>query len=152
MPIIVGIALVVVILQGSYTFYNAKGFSYLSSDSKACNNCHVMNDVYSDWLKSPHAKHAKCIDCHLPHDFVGKWMAKAKSGVGHAYEFTFNDNLPPNLSASENTKKVVQANCIACHMPYASNAVNPTLKNHPNNGDALNCVSCHAGMGHKRGF
>ena len=28
---------------GAFTFVYAKGFSYLSSDPRACVNCHVMN-------------------------------------------------------------------------------------------------------------
>ncbi len=29
---------------GAYTFRYAEGFSYFSTDPRACNNCHVMND------------------------------------------------------------------------------------------------------------
>lgn len=142
---------------GFYTFYNAKGISYLSNDSKACNNCHIMNEVYNDYMKSSHSKkvagepRASCGDCHLPHDFVDKWVAKAQSGIGHAYAFTFKLNdLPTNLSANEKSKKMVQENCMRCHGEMASNTINATSNPHANN--ALSCVSCHAGVGHKRGF
>lgn len=39
---------------------------------------------------------AICNDSHLPHDgFVSKWVFKAKSGLSHAYSFTFKlDDLP----------------------------------------------------------
>jgi cytochrome c nitrite reductase small subunit len=29
---------------GGYTFYYAKGLSYLSNDPRACVNCHIMRD------------------------------------------------------------------------------------------------------------
>lgn len=133
-----------------YNLYNAQVLDYLSSDSKACANCHVMNEVFNDHSKSPH-KSLDCIDCHLPHSFVAKWLNKAKTGIGHAYHFTFDKEQPSNFSANEDTKKWVQNNCIRCHGDYASNAINPTLKHNYTN-DALNCVSCHKDVGHLRDF
>ena len=142
---------------GLYTFYNAKGTSYLSSASESCNNCHIMNEVYNDYLAGPHSKkvagepRATCIDCHLPHSFVDKWIAKARSGLSHAYAFTFKlDELPTNLSANERSKATVQENCIACHGEFAATAVNATANKHA--GQSLKCVTCHEGVGHKRGF
>ena len=46
---LLGILCVLIVVIGLYTFYNAKGMSYFSNDSEACNNCHIMNDVYNDW-------------------------------------------------------------------------------------------------------
>ncbi len=35
---------------GAFTFVYAKGFSYLSTDPRACVNCHIMNQHYDAWL------------------------------------------------------------------------------------------------------
>ncbi|KAA6226442.1 MULTISPECIES: cytochrome c nitrite reductase small subunit [unclassified Campylobacter] len=151
------ILLFVFFAMGFYTFYKAKGTSYFGSASESCNNCHVMNQVYNDYLSGPHSKkvagepRASCMDCHLPHDFVNKWIAKAESGLRHAYAFTFElENLPTHLSANEKSKHTVQDNCIRCHADYAANAINATANSHANN--SLSCVSCHASVGHVRGF
>lgn len=148
-----------IVVGGAYTFYNAKGFSYLSSDSKACNNCHIMNEVYADYMKSPHSKEtdgkprATCSECHLPHSFFAKWIAKAESGIGHSYAFTFKlDKLPPNLSANEKSKKIVQQNCIECHSKFSENAINATTIPEHTSKDSLSCVACHKDVGHKRRF
>ncbi|RDU72625.1 cytochrome c nitrite reductase small subunit [Helicobacter anseris] len=136
---------------GCFTFFNAKGLSYLSNDSSACNNCHVMNEVYDDYAKSSHKNVAQCGDCHLPHSFVRKWVAKAQSGIGHMIAFTFDKNLPAHFEANKNTQKWVQENCISCHQDYVKNVIDPTLKaQHQDN--SLRCVSCHKDTGHKRGF
>lgn len=159
---ILGALFVVFLVGGAYTFYNAKGFSYLSKSSESCNNCHIMNEVYAQWQKSPHGKervvngttkvNAGCQDCHLPHNFINKWIDKAKAGFSHSYAFTFKyPNLPTNLTANKRSKEVVQNNCINCHANYASNSINATTNPH-NTKDALNCVSCHADVGHKRSF
>lgn len=134
--------------NGAYSLYNADTLSYLSSDSSACNNCHVMNEVYADYHKASHHE-LNCIECHLPHSFVRKWAAKAQTGLGHAYHFTFDKSLPQHFSANSDTKKWAQENCIRCHGDYAHNAINPTL-NPSNTKDALNCVSCHSSVGHLR--
>ena len=63
---------------GGYTFVYAEGLSYMSSDPKVCANCHIMQPQYDSWQKSSHHAVAGCVDCHLPHDFVGKYVAKAR--------------------------------------------------------------------------
>lgn len=150
---------VFIVSGGIYTFYNANGFSYLSNDSKACNNCHIMNEVYADYMSGPHSKEiggkprATCAECHLPHEFLPKWIAKAQSGLSHAYAFTFKlESLPENLSATPKSKKIIQQTCIDCHSGFAENAINATTTPQHSNKDALSCVSCHKDVGHKRDF
>ena len=136
---------------GAFTFWYANGFSYFSDDSKACNNCHVMNEVYKDWSTGSHKNRASCSDCHIPSGFAAKWTMKAQSGFNHAYAFTLKD-LPTNFTPTEKTKVVVQENCIRCHGKMASNVVNPTTSIVHNYDNALSCVSCHKNIGHLRNF
>lgn len=151
--------IVFVIAGGIYTFYNANGFSYLSNDSKACNNCHIMNEVYADYMSGPHSKEvdgkprATCAECHLPHNFVPKWIAKAQSGLSHAYAFTFKlEDLPTNLSATPKSKQIIQQTCINCHFNFSENAINAKTIPQHSSSETLNCVSCHKDVGHKRDF
>src|SRR5262245_39596013 len=76
---------------GAFTFGYAEGFSYFSPDPRACVNCHVMNEQYDSWQKSPHHAAATCVECHLPHDFVGKYIAKAENGYHHSMAFTLQN-------------------------------------------------------------
>ncbi len=145
------IAVTFTIAIGGFTFYYAEGFSYFSNKSEACNNCHVMNEVYRDWRSGSHREHATCNDCHIPNEFISKWMTKAQSGLSHAYAFTFKD-LPTTLSATQKTKIDVQNNCIRCHSEVASNVINPTTKTIHNYDKSLSCVSCHKNVGHIRNF
>jgi len=69
---------------GVYTFGYAKGWSYLTNDSRACANCHVMNEQYDGWLKGSHRSVAVCNDCHVPHDFIGKYWTKTRNGMVHS--------------------------------------------------------------------
>lgn len=156
-----------IIGNGAYSLYNANALSYLSSDSAACNNCHVMNEVYHDYTKSSHQS-IECIDCHLPHSFARKWLSKAYTGINHAYHFTFDSDLPANFTANAHTKAWVKENCIRCHGDYAHNAINPakspnsfnpralenpSAQNLNRKGDnSLECMSCHHSVGHLRDF
>jgi cytochrome c nitrite reductase small subunit len=128
---------------GLFTFHYAEGFSYLSSDPQACMNCHIMRPQYDSWLKSSHHNVAKCIDCHLPHDFVGKYIAKAENGYHHSKGFTLQDFHEPIMIKSKNAA-ILQANCLACHEDLAHELVGGV-----NGGpDEVQCVHCHAGVGH----
>src|SRR5262249_17526428 len=70
----------IVLGTGSYTVRYAEGLSYLSNDPKACVNCHVMRDAHDGWQKAGHHSVATCNDCHVPHDFIAKYLVKAENG------------------------------------------------------------------------
>ncbi len=57
---------------GAYTFYYAKGASYLSNDPQACVNCHIMREQFDSWQKSSHHAAATCNDCHVPHSLIAQ--------------------------------------------------------------------------------
>ena len=80
---------------GAYTFDYGEGLSYFSTDPRACKNCHVMNEQFASWSRGPHHAVARCIDCHLPHEFVWKYIAKADNGYRHSKGFTFMDFHEP---------------------------------------------------------
>ncbi len=85
--ILVGLAVGV----GVYTFAYARGASYMTDDARACANCHVMEDQFAGWTKSSHRAVAVCNDCHLPHNFIGKWVTKADNGFFHSLAFTLQN-------------------------------------------------------------
>ncbi|HEY6880518.1 MAG TPA: NapC/NirT family cytochrome c, partial [Polyangiales bacterium] len=80
---------------GMYTFRYAEGLSYLSRDPRACVNCHIMNRQYDGWTKASHHGVAVCVDCHLPHSFFAKYLAKAENGWRHSKEFTAQTFFEP---------------------------------------------------------
>ncbi|MCZ6632812.1 MAG: NapC/NirT family cytochrome c, partial [bacterium] len=80
---------------GSFTLYYGEGFSYFSKDPKACMNCHIMKPQFDSWQKSSHHTLATCVDCHLPHDFLGKYIAKAENGYNHSKAFTLQNFHEP---------------------------------------------------------
>lgn len=136
-----------------YTVYASQMLSYLSSDPKACINCHVMDSAYSTWEKSSHKNVATCIECHLPvGDEIAKYEAKARDGWNHSVAFTLN-TYKNNIRISEDASNRVQANCIRCHT-----SINETLKanadkyhNAHNNGEIDNqrkCWECHKYVPH----
>src|SRR5215831_16205620 len=80
---------------GAFTFVYARGLSYLSPDPKACVNCHIMQPQYDAWQKASHHTVAVCVDCHLPHAFVRKYLAKAENGWRHGKKFTLQSFAEP---------------------------------------------------------
>lgn len=133
----------VVLGLGGYTFHYAEGGSYFSSDPKACVNCHVMRDPYDAWQKASHHAVATCNDCHMPREFVPKYVAKARNGFWHSKGFTLQDFHEP-ISISARNAAILQKNCIACHQGLVQDIVG-----HGSAADETNnCVRCHASAGH----
>ena len=131
---------------GAFTFGYAHGLSYLSTDPRACANCHVMNEQYDAWGKSGHRHAATCVDCHLPATGLAKWVAKADHGFRHSVAFTLQNFAEP-IRITPNDRAIAQANCLRCHgdFVHAVYASPGGLRNE------LDCMHCHAGAGHGAG-
>jgi len=140
---VLGAVVGVLLGVGGYTFFYANGLSYLSSDPQACANCHIMRPQFESWQKGSHHAVAKCVDCHLPHDFVGKYLAKAENGYHHSRGFTLQDFHEPIIIKARNAR-ILQANCLACHGDLVHDLVGGV------NGkpDEVQCIHCHSSVGH----
>jgi cytochrome c nitrite reductase small subunit len=127
---------------GAFTFYYGEGLSYFSADPKACVNCHIMQPQFDSWQKGSHHTVAKCVDCHLPKDFVGKWLAKAENGYFHSKGFTFQDFHEPIMIKSKNSD-ILKENCIRCHEGVLHGMLSAN-----ENFEQTNCLHCHRTVGH----
>ena len=128
---------------GAYTFRYAEGLSYFSTDPRACANCHIMQSQYDSWIKSSHHSAATCIDCHLPHSFIPKYLAKAENGYRHSKEFT-TQTFPEPIFVRARGREILQANCVDCH----GGLVHDIASGPRGDADALPCVKCHFSAGH----
>ena len=144
LPFILCILLGAVVGLGAYTFHFGEGLSYFSTDPKACVNCHIMNDEYASWQHAGHHQAATCVDCHLPHEFIPKYLAKADNGWRHSKAFTLQNFHEPIQITPRNADNL-QANCIRCHGEFVhelvSGARSPTR-------ESIQCVHCHREAGH----
>ncbi|HEU4928308.1 MAG TPA: cytochrome c nitrite reductase small subunit [Candidatus Krumholzibacteria bacterium] len=139
LAIVVGAALGISV----FTFHYAEGLSYFSTDPLACKNCHIMNEQYASWTKGPHHAVATCVQCHLPHTLVDKYVAKAENGYHHSKGFTLQDFHEPIMIKQRNAA-VLQANCVHCH----EDVVHEMLRGSSSTDDAATCVHCHRNVGH----
>jgi len=128
---------------GGYTFLYAEGLSYMSDDPEVCINCHIMRPQYDSWQKSSHHTVAVCVDCHLPHDFLGKYIAKAENGWHHSRGFTLQNFHEPIMIKGPNAR-ILQDNCLACHQDLVHELV--VGVNGP--AEEVRCVHCHVTVGH----
>lgn len=128
---------------GGFTFHYAAGLSYFSTDPSACKNCHIMNDEYASWTKGPHDGAAKCIDCHLPHSLLPKYLAKAQNGYHHSKGFTLQDFHEP-IQIKPVNAGILQHSCLRCHGDF----VHDIVRGSTTAEDAVQCVHCHRGVGH----
>lgn len=127
---------------GGYAFVYADALSYLSSDPKVCVNCHIMQSEYDSWQKSSHHQAATCNDCHLPHDFVGKYVAKALNGFNHSKGYTLQDFAEP-VAIKPFNSRILEDSCLACHEPLVHEIVYATGR-----ADEMSCVKCHPSVAH----
>lgn len=133
---------------GLFTFSYGEGLSYLSSDPKACVNCHIMQPQYDSWQHSPHHAVAACVDCHLPHDnFVSKMIAKSDNGWRHSKAFTL-ENFHEPIQITPGNAAILQANCLRCHgeLVHELKSLAGTAQ------QQVQCVHCHRGVGHGARF
>ncbi len=128
---------------GLFTFDYAKGTAYLSNDPTACTNCHVMQEYFDAWQKASHHTVAACNDCHLPHNFVGKWIAKGDNGMRHSWANTFQNFHEP-IQIIHRNSVTLQNNCLRCHEGLTHNM----LASSTIDSDLNSCIHCHSDVGH----
>jgi len=102
-----------------------------------------MNPQYDAWLKSGHRHAATCVECHLPHEGLAKWVAKAEHGFRHSAAFTLQNFKEP-IEITPRDRDLVRANCQRCHEGLV-HAIAVSA-----NGE-LDCLHCHASAGHGAG-
>jgi cytochrome c nitrite reductase small subunit len=127
---------------GLFTFNYGEGLSYFSTDPEACVNCHLMQPYFDSWVKSSHQANAGCVDCHLPHAVIPKYLAKADNGFFHSVGFTFQ-NCPEPIRIKPRNRRIVQQNCNSCHAEMVHELL-PAVKS----GEAVSCIHCHRDVGH----
>ena len=153
---------------GAYTFIYAKGASYLSTDPAVCANCHIMGEHFAAWQRSSHRAVAGCADCHMPHDLIGKYAAKASNGFWHSVAFT-TGRFPDPLLIKPHNRAIVERACRDCHEAVtaaidAGEGPPPRVRagaggtptgNRPQlhdgfgaTGEELSCTFCHTYVGH----
>ncbi len=139
----------VLVGMGIFLAKEASIVSYMSDNPQACVNCHVMTPVYNSWMHSSHRERASCNDCHVPQDnLFNKYVFKAKDGLFHATIFTARME-PEVMFMREESEKVVQDNCIRCHVQQITQVkYYGWLENHKENRTQRNCWSCHQELPH----
>lgn len=141
-PVVLAVLLGALGGVGAFTFGYGKGASYLSHDPTACANCHVMQSHFDSWQNSSHRHVAVCNDCHLPHNFVGKWVTKADNGFFHSLAFTL-ENFHEPIQIKERNRRVTQGACLSCHADLVHQMLPGTA-----DGEMMLCVHCHSDVGH----
>ena len=140
--VVIAAAIGVVVGIGGYTFFYAKGASYLTDNPQACANCHVMQEEFDGWIASSHRAVAVCNDCHTPESVAAKYVTKAINGWNHSVAFTsgrFHEPIqitPRNLGIAESA-------CRTCHQNLVD-----AIDHQRDDGSRLQCSRCHRGVGH----
>lgn len=142
LPVLLFVLLGVLTGLAAFTFTYGEGTAYLSEEPTACINCHVMQGHFDAWQNSSHRHVAVCNDCHLPHDFLGKWITKADNGMLHSFAFT-TGLFPEPIRIKPRNRRVTHGACLHCHGEF----VNELRPAEPG-GDMLLCVHCHTDVGH----
>jgi cytochrome c nitrite reductase small subunit len=102
-----------------------------------------MRDVYDSWNKASHHAAATCNDCHVPKDFIGKYMSKGLNGYHHSKAFTLGNFHEPIMIKPGNSK-ILEENCIRCHQEIVSLVAHDGVLE----SGEWDCIHCHQSVGH----
>ncbi|WP_230057467.1 cytochrome c3 family protein [Campylobacter suis] len=136
-----------------------------TSGDKFCVVCHEMDPMVMSYQHDVHSgkgatgTKAKCVDCHIPHDNLAKYvLTKAKNGIVEGYVHFFGD--PDSIDWHKNRKNresyVFDNGCMSCHTDILTTTASSqqAKKMHAHYTKLLNtdkeikCVSCHTTTGH----
>ncbi len=131
------------VFVGIVLFTGTTGTLKATDTGDFCSSCHIMEKAFETFTDSNHAA-LSCNDCHAPRDsIVAKLAFKAKAGMGHMYMNTLGaSKIPDVLSATANSKEVINQNCISCHEPSLENIEHDAKET---------CIACHRQVPHNKG-
>jgi len=122
---------------GAFLLFGPPRMIELTESPQFCARCHASQD--GDWLHSAH-RGEKCIDCHLPNDnFADHYLWKSIDGGKDVFFHFSGLGDGNNTELTAHGKKVLQANCVRCHVDMVS---------HINN--KRSCIDCHRTFSHRR--
>lgn len=137
-----------------------------TSDQKFCVICHEMDPMVVAYREDVHGgagklgASAKCVDCHLPHDNILKYIyTKARNGVVEGAIHVFSDPSKINWLEKRAHREsfVFDDGCLECHGNLLSTQTSSSQaqKMHTHyerlkkSDQAIRCVSCHIDAGHQ---
>ena len=141
--IAVGLMVGIPVGVGGYTFHYAEGWSYFSSNPKACMNCHIMGSHFESWSRSSHHTVAACNDCHASGNIFRKYAIKASNGYWHSWAFTTGRFKEP-IEIKPHNREIVRESCLNCHKSFVESSHSQQRI------ETLDCLRCHANVGHWR--
>lgn len=159
---LMGMGIFVGLLLSLVTYYGL----HKTSDQKFCVICHEMDPMviaYKDDIHGGNGKlgaSAKCVDCHLPHDNIMKYIfTKAKNGVVEGAIHVFGDPSKIDWMEKRNHREqfVFDNGCLECHgnildatsISEQAQKMHEHYKSLLNTSQEIRCVSCHVDAGHK---
>lgn len=137
-----------------------------TGDEQFCGACHEMKPMVEAYRHDIHGGSnrvgfkAECADCHLPHDNAFNYLLKkATSGLNDVYKVTLTDTSKIDWLGKRERREefVYDSGCLSCHQgllekTVASNPKSLEMHGHyqkrQQEGEALQCVSCHLTIGH----
>lgn len=137
-----------------------------TSDQKFCIICHEMDPMVVAYRKDVHGgagklgASAKCVDCHLPHDNILKYIyTKARNGVVEGSIHLFGDPSKINWIEKRAHREsfVFDDGCLECHGNLLSTQTSSkqAQKMHTHyqslkgTDKEIHCASCHIDAGHQ---
>ncbi|ABK98820.1 cytochrome c nitrite reductase small subunit [Pelobacter propionicus] len=134
-----GLAGVATLLAAAFLLLGPPGLLAKSESPDFCASCHVMESQYTAFLRSGAHRRFRCVDCHLPNEnLASHYIWKSIDGMKDVI-FFYSGHIPERIRLSRHGTKVLQANCIRCHVELVS----------PINTER-HCWSCHRGITHLR--
>ncbi|MDX2220669.1 MAG: NapC/NirT family cytochrome c [Burkholderiales bacterium] len=138
-----------------------------TNDMAFCIGCHEMRvNVYEEYKKSPHYQNASgvratCADCHVPKQWVHKFVRKvrATNELAHHLRGTIDTPEKFNEKRAELAQHVwdeMKANnsreCRNCHswdaMAFHKQSARASEKMQAGIKEGQTCIDCHKGIAH----
>lgn len=140
------LALLVIVVAGSFLLVGGAGFQWVNSQPWFCNSCHEMNFHYSSWQASTHAAGARCLDCHAEPGVSGFIAEKVRGAEQLAAHISGDYQVPIHILV-----RVKNDQCLACHPDTAAISDKAVDARHDVHlAHRVLCADCHSRLVHTK--
>ncbi len=151
------------IILGILFSFTVKKTLTITSTDKYCASCHTHPHATQSWKKSTHYINPSgikvhCVECHLPPQGKGHYLAKIKTGTKDLWGKLFRDSSSFNWAQKSRPENAVhfvyETSCIHCHQTLFPVTLTKEGEDahlyytEKKKSDELHCINCHISVGH----
>ncbi|MEW6388404.1 MAG: cytochrome c nitrite reductase small subunit [Thermodesulfobacteriota bacterium] len=132
------VSFIFIVAAAGFAAFGPPGLYQRSESPEFCGSCHVMESRYEAWFHAGAHRRVRCVDCHLPNDWVLPHLTAKVLDGGREFLAFYTGRFAEDIRLSSHAAQVLKENCLRCHAETMARV-----------NEDRNCWECHRQLRHR---